>query len=318
MVGLQDHSRRSIQCIRKIWEVPLTKGFEEPGVQREVTCPVAWGGGRRPRTRMQALRTGPWLLWGHDVKGLNSAVFRIPLSPCRLPTTHFRTRGLRKEAIPPRGSCHFFLAHLHVPLSVLRPPSLEVTVGVTLGGAARGWLCLLLKGRPRKPQQECVCVCVCVCARAHTHQGITWLPLWPAASGAWERGKKGSRKSLCPLQAPLTPQLQSRLRGREDPSPSFAPHLPESWQVPPHCLPWTKFGLDFWIFGNLPLPFDPLGHVCSSILLPHSLMLTTSHCSRMQFQSLPPLPCAQHFQDSFMPRRSSLYTPHPGGGCFQW
>lgn len=65
---------------------------------------------------------------------------------CWPSTAHLPAGRVRKETFPLRCSCHFFRAHLHEPVSVLRPPSLGVTVGVTpADGAACGWLCPLLE-----------------------------------------------------------------------------------------------------------------------------------------------------------------------------
>lgn len=102
--------------------------------------------GRKTQNWDCALKREPVLLLLQEVTGLSSAAFKITPNLCGPSTAHLPAGRVRKETFPLRCSCHFFRAHLHEPVSVLRPPSLGVTVGVTpADGAACGWLCPLLE-----------------------------------------------------------------------------------------------------------------------------------------------------------------------------
>lgn len=101
---------------------PFSTGFKETWVQSELTCPGHLVHGERLRTEIWSLRTESLLFSMQEVRGLNSVMFKVTSSLCSPPTAHLPTTGLGKKSFPPRCPCHCFRAHLHVPLSVLRPP----------------------------------------------------------------------------------------------------------------------------------------------------------------------------------------------------
>lgn len=110
----------------------------ETGFREKWLARVTWWGGEESRNWDPALKTEAALLLVQEVRGLNVATFKITSSLCLPPTTHLPAGRVRKETFPLRCSCHFFRAHLHDPVSVLRPPSLGVIMGVTLAGPGGG------------------------------------------------------------------------------------------------------------------------------------------------------------------------------------
>lgn len=145
----------------------LSTGFEETGVRRGVTCPGGLVCG------IQAPKTQPLLLCVHDVKGLNSAVFKLTPSHCWLPAAYLPPGAWERK---PYSQVPLSLFPCSFACAALRA---EATFAWGHCGDDLGWsfLWLALSSAARQTTK----------ATPGGALGVTWPPPWPAAPGPRRR-----------------------------------------------------------------------------------------------------------------------------------
>lgn len=167
----------------------------------------------------------------------------------------------------------------------------RVIVGVTSGGAACGWLCLLLRRRPRKPHLVGV-------------YSVTWLPVWPAASGGCGGAQLGGASASC--WHSLSPEKLRQERPLHPPLPSR--ELTGAFSLSP------TDSLRFALMSRSVLTGHGLLNLWTKLVPPSSPSFLHSHlcsgpCFGLQFLSLPPRSSAQDNTPRILEAQQKLPPP---------